>query len=78
MAERIDILSTDFDRASAITNAVTALNEGNLIIAPLEFGYVFIADAFNHKAVQSIHRLDRKSTRLNSSHEWISRMPSSA
>ena len=57
MAERIDILSTDFDRASAITNAVTALNEGNLIIAPLEFGYVFIADAFNHKAVQSIHRL---------------------
>ena len=24
------------------------------------------------------HRLDRKSTRLNSSHEWISRMPSSA
>ena len=23
-------------------------------------------------------RLDRKSTRLNSSHEWISRMPSSA
>ena len=57
MAERIDILSTDFDRASAITNAVTALNDGNLIIAPLEFGYVFIADAFNHKAVQSIHRL---------------------
>ena len=24
------------------------------------------------------YRLDRKSTRLNSSHEWISRMPSSA
>ena len=24
------------------------------------------------------HYLDRKSTRLNSSHEWISRMPSSA
>ena len=24
------------------------------------------------------HGLDRKSTRLNSSHEWISRMPSSA
>ena len=26
----------------------------------------------------SIERIDRKSTRLNSSHEWISRMPSSA
>ena len=25
-----------------------------------------------------LNRLDRKSTRLNSSHEWISRMPSSA
>ena len=25
-----------------------------------------------------MHFLDRKSTRLNSSHEWISRMPSSA
>ena len=25
-----------------------------------------------------VYRLDRKSTRLNSSHEWISRMPSSA
>ena len=25
-----------------------------------------------------IKNLDRKSTRLNSSHEWISRMPSSA
>ena len=27
---------------------------------------------------ESYHVLDRKSTRLNSSHEWISRMPSSA
>ena len=25
-----------------------------------------------------VDKLDRKSTRLNSSHEWISRMPSSA
>ena len=25
-----------------------------------------------------VDQLDRKSTRLNSSHEWISRMPSSA
>ena len=28
--------------------------------------------------LQKLHRRDRKSTRLNSSHEWISRMPSSA
>ena len=29
-------------------------------------------------AVMGLHNADRKSTRLNSSHEWISRMPSSA
>src|ERR1044071_2219938 len=28
--------------------------------------------------LQGYARVDRKSTRLNSSHEWISRMPSSA
>ena len=28
--------------------------------------------------VEDHYTLDRKSTRLNSSHEWISRMPSSA
>ena len=33
----------------------------------------------DHGAFPEIHdRVDRKSTRLNSSHEWISRMPSSA
>ena len=26
----------------------------------------------------ALEKVDRKSTRLNSSHEWISRMPSSA
>ena len=30
------------------------------------------------KARSELGMLDRKSTRLNSSHEWISRMPSSA
>ena len=28
--------------------------------------------------IDSLKNADRKSTRLNSSHEWISRMPSSA
>ena len=30
------------------------------------------------KIVEHLEHRDRKSTRLNSSHEWISRMPSSA
>ena len=33
--------------------------------------------AWIHQAVKA-RDIDRKSTRLNSSHEWISRMPSSA
>ena len=39
-------------------------------------------DAFNESLQKNGHWVtaagDRKSTRLNSSHEWISRMPSSA
>ena len=37
-----------------------------------------VADEQVEKAVATISKADRKSTRLNSSHEWISRMPSSA
>ena len=33
---------------------------------------------FGYKVLEDYRNLDRKSTRLNSSHEWISRMPSSA
>ena len=33
-------------------------------------------DSYDFSAYKK--RIDRKSTRLNSSHEWISRMPSSA
>ena len=32
----------------------------------------------NNKKPKTLVDADRKSTRLNSSHEWISRMPSSA
>ena len=39
---------------------------------PREMGNVEVNAFLSHLAV------DRKSTRLNSSHEWISRMPSSA
>ena len=35
-------------------------------------------DPIAAKDIRSYLDLDRKSTRLNSSHEWISRMPSSA
>ena len=41
---------------------------------PFEFRHADVLK--NHFAI--IGMADRKSTRLNSSHEWISRMPSSA
>ena len=40
--------------------------------------YLDAAKAISENAVLLPDRIDRKSTRLNSSHEWISRMPSSA
>ena len=51
------------------------------------FGNVVLRYGFNDSIISSEElsrflfiwiTLDRKSTRLNSSHEWISRMPSSA
>ena len=38
----------------------------------------FVLSVLMQAATYGISVLDRKSTRLNSSHEWISRMPSSA
>src|ERR1044071_3511903 len=38
-------------------------------------GIVFVREMRQVPAMQEIPVIDRKSTRLNSSHEWISRMP---
>jgi tRNA threonylcarbamoyl adenosine modification protein (Sua5/YciO/YrdC/YwlC family) len=42
-------------RDSQIFSASNALREGKLLIAPLEHGYVFVVDAFNHGAVKKMH-----------------------
>ena len=39
---------------------------------------VHLREDRRHIQDRDVELLDRKSTRLNSSHEWISRMPSSA
>ena len=73
-----------------VTRAVKAINDGYVIAVPMENAYAYLCDAFNHDAVRAMHVmrgsdngikaqvLDRKSTRLNSSHIPLSRMPSSA
>ena len=55
-------------------------NQGDYATLPWENdGRVLVRNAQGLELISNVcrHR-DRKSTRLNSSHEWISRMPSSA
>jgi L-threonylcarbamoyladenylate synthase len=57
MGERFSLTDDAIDRSELIERAVAALRDGKLIIAPIEYAYVFVADAFNHAAVKKIHLL---------------------
>ena len=62
-------MNNEFERKTGLTSAAAAAKRGDLVVFPTDTVYGLGTDAFSK---------DRKSTRLNSSHEWISRMPSSA
>ena len=47
-------------------------------VHPEDIGKVIGRSGRTARALRAVVSADRKSTRLNSSHEWISRMPSSA
>ena len=47
MAEQLNLNSDDQNKLSEL--AISALQDGKIIIAPLEHAYVFVADAFNLK-----------------------------
>ena len=66
--------SEDKWRARSLLAACVGLNLGMVYMMVLfnDWNRVF------YDALQNRDAGDRKSTRLNSSHEWISRMPSSA
>ena len=51
---------------------------GGLILVTVIWGGGFVASDMALESMKPFQIIDRKSTRLNSSHEWISRMPSSA
>lgn len=57
MAERFSLTDGLIDISELVERAVVALRDGKLIIAPLEHGYVYLGDAFNHGAVKKIHKL---------------------
>ena len=67
-----------FDQPEEIIDFVRIMNRYECD-ADVKYGSM-VVDAKSIVGVLSLARskTDRKSTRLNSSHEWISRMPSSA
>ena len=71
-----DIGPGDFTTLATIPN--DAIGKAQLIVKDNGMlAGVSIAEKIIHAFDPSL-KTDRKSTRLNSSHEWISRMPSSA
>jgi len=55
MAERIQIRPED--QEAQVSQALSWIHSGFVIAAPLENGYVYLADAFTHDAVRSMHVL---------------------
>ena len=65
----------DFSHRSATE---TVLKQVRAVKAAYVCGTTGHTEAERGLIGEAAHHVDRKSTRLNSSHEWISRMPSSA
>ncbi len=60
MAERIRAFTSEQSKFNeAVSLATRYLNNGKVIIVAAEFGYVYLADAFNTDAVKRIHILRR-------------------
>ena len=80
--------AVDPDKLKAVGDSLLPLSKGlgaflgvfgiGGIVASVSNIMDSIMSIFDRDVVGVIIKLDRKSTRLNSSHEWISRMPSSA
>lgn len=55
MAQRIDLTDQGFD--IAVETALRNINAGEVIVAPSEFGYIYLCDAFKKDAVKAVHIL---------------------
>ncbi|CAB4680740.1 MAG: translation factor (SUA5) [Actinobacteria bacterium] len=55
MAQRIDLTDQAFD--IAVETALRNINAGEVIVAPSEFGYIYLCDAFKKDAVKAVHIL---------------------
>ena len=55
MAQRIDLKTEDL--SVAVDTAIRNINAGEVIVAPSEFGYIYLCDAFKKDAVRALHIL---------------------
>lgn len=55
MAQRIDLAIEEL--SIAVDTAIRNINAGEVIVAPSEFGYIYLCDAFKHDAVRALHIL---------------------
>lgn len=55
MGALIDL--TKGQQSEHLSHALKAIRDGYVIAAPLEHSYVFLADAFNHDAVRTMHAM---------------------
>ena len=69
----MNLLSYDFMQRALVAAALVGLLAPLIGVFLVQRRLALLGDGMGHVALT-----DRKSTRLNSSHEWISRMPSSA
>lgn len=55
MAQRIDLKTEEL--SIAVDTAIRNINAGEVIVAPSEFGYIYLCDAFRKDAVKALHIL---------------------
>jgi tRNA threonylcarbamoyl adenosine modification protein (Sua5/YciO/YrdC/YwlC family) len=55
MAPRVDLKQGEMKKH--VSRAHKAIRDGLIVVAPLEHGYVYLADAFSPSAVGALHRL---------------------
>ena len=55
MAQRIDLKTEDL--SISVDTATRNINAGEVIVAPSEFGYIYLCDAFKKDAVKALHIL---------------------
>jgi tRNA threonylcarbamoyl adenosine modification protein (Sua5/YciO/YrdC/YwlC family) len=55
MAPRVDLKQGEMKKH--VTRALKAIRDGYVIVAPVEHGYVYLADAFSPSAVRAMHVL---------------------